>query len=78
MKVRMLLVAELDVPADSLPSASAAGQQIIDTFRENVLPAAEHEIGLYRATRGDFALADPYRSSYELIPVVSDGELFDP
>lgn len=50
MKVKLLMVAELDVAGEE-PLLEAQAQ--LDAFRESVQASAEHGISLYRATCGD-------------------------
>lgn len=59
--VKLLLVAEIEVPTDCLHPEGEA-QLVLDHFRESVLPSREYGITLYRAQAADVSSLCPISS----------------
>lgn len=59
MKVKFLMIAEVEVPeGTSLESALPEAQSILDNFREAAQPSNDHGITLYRVRADDPELRD--------------------
>lgn len=74
MRVKMLVVAEVDVDEVYEENPREGAIHALDSFRESVRPGTEHGVTLYSATRSDleeFAEEDSLLPCPGVVPVAT-------